>query len=209
MITETSSPRSSWKLRSSRHAEARVDEEVLALRAPLVRVHRDDQGQWSFDGPGLGPRPAKTALLGMVVDAWPHVAALSDLDSGAAAVWSWRRHGWAGEFDCRCGHCEPPVAMDLDRRTWPSDLWPDQLVSVEESALSGVTALADILATPGGIALLGPGSHHRTSDMMLPVALANVVRRWPHTMQALRSLRQGRGMRWNPDTLYWHEYELS
>ncbi len=41
---------------------------------------------------------------------------------------------------------------------------------------------------------------------MAPVALANVIRRWPHTMQALRTVREGYGMRWNSEELNWHEY---
>lgn len=209
MVTETISPRARWKLSSPPDTEVRVDADVLALRAPLVRVHRDNHGVWSFDGPGEAPRPAKRAMLRAVVDAWPHVSALSELDSGTAVVWSWRQHGWAHEFVCKCGGCEQPVAVDLDRRTWPQDLWPNQLVSVEESALSGRVALVDILATPGGIALLGPGGHRRTSDLMTPVAVVNVIRRWPHTMQPLRALQDGRGMRWNQDTLCWHEYQLA
>jgi hypothetical protein len=198
-----------WKLSSPPDTQVRVDEDVLTMRAPLVRVHRADSGEWSFDGPGVAPRPAKTASLGAVAHAWPHVCALSQLDSGAAAVWSWRQHGWAGEFECRCGNCDRPVAADLDRRNWPSDLRPDQIVSVELIALSGRVELADILTTPGGIALLGPGDHRRTSDTMTPVAVVNVIRRWPHTMQALRALGEGRGMRWSPDTLHWHEYVLA
>lgn len=209
MVSDTMSLHAKWKLSSPPDAEARVDKDVLALRAPLVRVHRDGLGAWSFDGPGATPRPAKTVLLREVVDAWPHVSALSELDSDAAVVWSWQQHGWVREFVCGCGRCDQPVATDLDRRSWPSDLWPNQLVSVEESALSGRVALVDILATPGGIAFLGPGMHRRTSDLMTPVAVANVIRRWPHTMQALRALQDGRGMRWNPDTLYWHEYRIA
>jgi hypothetical protein len=209
MFPETISRPARWKLGSPPDTEVRVDEDVLALRAPLVRVHRDGRGKWSFDGPGGAPRPAKKALLAAVVDAWPHVCALSELDIGSGAVWSWQQHGWASEFDCRCGGCRPPVAVDLDRRSWPSDLSPNQLVSVEESALTGRTALVDILATPGGIALLGPGGHRRTSDLMTPVAMVNVLRRWPHTMQPLRALQDGRCMRWNPDTLNWHEYLIA
>ncbi len=186
--------------------EVQVDEDVLALRAPLVRVHRDEAGRWRFDGPGAPPRPAVTTLLSAVRDAWPHVCALVELEPGTSAVWSWDKHGWAGEFECRCGSCEQPVACDLDRRTWPTELHPDHIVSVEQTALAGQVSLTDILSTPGGIALLGPGAQRRTSDEMAPVALANVIRRWPHTMRALRSVRDGHGMRWNPDQLNWHEY---
>lgn len=198
-----------WKLAAPPETEVRVDQEVLALRAPLVRVSRDDTGGWSFDGPGVTPRPTQKTLLGAVVGAWPHVSALSDLDIGEAAVWSWHRHGWSGEFECRCGGCDQPVPADLDRTTWPSDLPPDRLVSVEQTALSGQVSLIDIISTPGGIALLGPGEHRRTSDRMTPVAVANVIRRWPHTMQALRSVQDGRGMRWNATGLNWHEYVVS
>ena len=203
------SQKTEWTLATAPDAAVRVDEDVLALRAPLVRVHRDAEGAWSFEGPGGTRRPAKTTLLGAVVSAWPHVAALSELDSGSAAVWSWKQHGWAGEFECRCGSCEKPVASDLDRTSWPSDLQPNRIVSVENTALSGQVGLTDIIATPGGTALLGPGSHHRSSDQMAPIALANVIRRWPHTMQALRSLQEGRGLRWNPEQLNWQEYVLS
>jgi len=198
-----------WKLKTPPEAEVHVDEDVLAMRAPLVRVHRDDQGAWSFDGPGRPPKPAKKTMLSAVVGAWPHVAALSDLDTGCAAVWSWRQHGWASEFECRCGNCEQPVAADIDRTSWPSELQPHTIVSVEQAALSGQIPLTDIISTPGGIALLGPGDHRRTADLMAPVALANVVRRWPHTMQALRALREGRGMRWNEKGLNWHEYVIA
>jgi hypothetical protein len=198
-----------WKLKTPPDAQVSVDEDVLALRAPLVRVHRDDKGTWSFDGPGSTPRPAQKTLLGAVVGAWPHVAALSDLDIGSTVVWSWSRHGWSREFECHCGHCDEPVAADLDRKTWPADLDPNRIVSVEQTALSGQVALTDIIFTPGGVALLGPGDHHRTSDMMAPVAVANVIRRWPHTMQAMRMLNDGRGMRWNPDGLHWQEYLIA
>ncbi|WP_460957481.1 hypothetical protein [Parasphingorhabdus pacifica] len=195
-----------WKLGSPPDAEVRVDQEVLAMRAPLVRVHRDEGGAWAFDGPGREPRPAKRTVLSAVVGAWPHVAALSHLDNGTAAVWSWNRHGWTSEFDCRCGSCDQPVAADLDRSTWPADLQPNDLVSVEQTALAGQVPLLDIIHTPGGIAMLGPGGHRRTSDQMTPVAVANVIRRWPHTMQALRSLDEGRGVSWNEEKLNWHEY---
>lgn len=191
---------------SPAETEVLVDEEVLGLRAPLVRVHRDEAGTWSFDGPGAAPRPAVKTLLSAVRNAWPHVCALVELDPGTSAVWSWERHGWVAEFECRCGSCEQPVPSDLDRRSWPTDLHPEHIVSVEHAALSGQVALSDILSTPGGIALLGPGTQRRTSDQMAPVAVANVIRRWPHTMRALRSVRDGHGMRWNPEALNWHEY---
>lgn len=197
-----------WKLKAPPETEVNVDEDVLAMRAPLVRVHRDDTGGWSFDGPGAATASKRT-VLGAVVGAWPHVAALSELDSGGAVIWSWRQHGWASEFECKCGGCEQPVASDIDRRAWPADLEPQSIVSVEQAALSGQVTLSDILHTPGGIALLGPGEHHRTADMMTPVAVANVIRRWPHCMQALRSLKDGRGMRWNPEALNWHEYVVA
>ncbi|GAA0538272.1 hypothetical protein GCM10011581_05240 [Saccharopolyspora subtropica] len=198
-----------WKLTTPPESEVHVDTDVLAMRAPLVRVHRDDEGTWSFDGPGQAPRPSKKTVLSAVVGAWPHVAALSDLDRGGAVVWSWKHHGWASEFACRCGNCEQPVATDIDRGSWPSDLQPHIIVNVEQAALSGQVSLTDMISTPGGIALLGPGDHRRTADVMTPVALANVIRRWPHTMQALRALKEGRGMRWNPENLSWHEYVVS
>ncbi|MER7010896.1 hypothetical protein ABT324_05655 [Saccharopolyspora sp. NPDC000359] len=198
-----------WKLNAPPESEVHVDADVLAMRAPLVRVHRDDTGTWSFDGPGKEPRPSKKTLLSAVVGAWPHVAALTDLGTGAAAVWSWKQHGWASEFECQCGSCDQPVASDIDRRSWPEELQPHTILSVEQAALSGQTALTDIVSTPGGTALLGPGDHRRTADLMTPVALANVIRRWPHTMQALRMLKEGRGMRWNPEGLNWHEYVLA
>ena len=184
-----------WKLSTSPESEVLVDTDVLAMRSPLVRVHRDAKGTWSFDGPGQRPRPNKTAMLSAVVGAWPHVAALSDMDTGRAVVWSWKQHGWAAEFECKCGDCEQPVASDIDRQSWPAELQPHTVVSVEQAALSGQVSLTDIVSTAGGVALLGPGDHRRTSDLMAPVALANVIRRWPHTMQALRMLHEGRGMR--------------
>ncbi|RCW42834.1 hypothetical protein DFQ14_10890 [Halopolyspora algeriensis] len=195
-----------WKLRTPPQTEVWVDEDVLAMRAPLVRVHRDDAGTWLFDGPGEPPRPASRTHLSAVAGAWPHVAALTELNSGDSVVWSWEQHGWTSEFECRCGNCAQPVATDLDRSTWPSELHPEYLASVESTALSGQIMLTDILATPGGIALLGPGGQNRTSEEMTPVALANVIRRWPHTMRALRAVRDGHGMRWNPEELNWHEY---
>lgn len=198
-----------WKLSAPPDLEVHVDTDVLAMRAPLVRVHRDEAGTWSFDGPGQTPRPSKKTVLSAVLGAWPHVAALSDLGAGAAAVWSWKQHGWASEFACECGSCEQPVASDIDRRSWPQELQPHTIVSVEQAALSGQVALTDIISTPGGTALLGPGDHRRTADLMTPVALANVIRRWPHTMQALRMLKDGRGMRWNPEGLNWHEYVVA
>ena len=198
-----------WKLGTSPGTAVEVDEDVLALRAPLVRVRRDDEGAWFFDGPGEVPRPSTRTTLGAVVGAWPHVTALSTLDSGDAAIWSWARHGWTSEIECQCGECDQPVAADLDRGTWPSDLRPDRVVSVENTALSGQEPLSDILSTPDGIALLAPGGHHRTSDQMAPVAMANVIRRWPHTMQALRSLKPNRGMRWNAEALNWAEYQTA
>ena len=200
---------SEWKLNTPPDAEVHVDTDVLALRAPLVRVRRDDAGTWSFTGPAADPRPTKRTVLSAVVGAWPHVSALTDLESGGGAVWSWTKHGWAGEFECTCGNCEQPVATDIDRKSWPEELQPHNVVSVEKAALSGEVPLTDIIDTPGGTALLGPGDHRRTADLMTPVALANVVRRWPHTMQALRSLQKGRGMRWNPENLNWHEYVIA
>lgn len=199
----------SWKLESPPDTEVRVDQDVLALRAPLVQVHRDDEGVWIFDGPGAVPRPAHTTALGNVVGAWPHVAGLSGLDAGGSAVWSWQRHGWTTDSDCDCGSCVQPAPTDLSRDIWPPDLHPHHLVSVERTALTGQVELVDILATPGGTVLLGPGSHRRTSELMTPVAMANVLRRWPHTMQALRSLHEGRGMRWNTEDLNWHEYVIA
>ncbi|GAB2660821.1 hypothetical protein GCM10027271_19460 [Saccharopolyspora gloriosae] len=198
-----------WKLNTPPEAEVLVDTDVLSLRAPLVRVHRDDTGTWSFSGPEGETRPTKRTMLSAVVGAWPHVAALSDLDVGGGVVWSWAKHGWAGEFECRCGNCDQPVAADLDRRTWPPDLHPNTLISVEKTTLSGQVPLTDILSTPGGIAFLGPGDHRRTSELMTPVAVANVIRRWPHTMQALRAAKEGRGLGWNPHGMNWHEYVLA
>lgn len=198
-----------WKLKSPPNAEVHVDQDVLAMRSPLVRVHRDDAGGWSFDGPGEQPRPGSRTQLSAVVGAWPHVAALTGLEAGGAVIWSWRQHGWTSEFVCECGHCEQPVATDVDRASWPAELQAHSIVSVEQVALSGQVPLSDIMYTPGGIALLGPGGHQRTSDVMTPVALANVVRRWPHSMQALRVLQAGRGVGWNPDELNWHEYVLA
>ncbi|SDW66117.1 hypothetical protein SAMN05216215_1004276 [Saccharopolyspora shandongensis] len=198
-----------WKLNTPPESEVNVDADVLAMRAPLVRVHRNDEGTWSFDGPGRNPRPSKKTMLSAVVGAWPHVAALSDLDTGGAAVWSWKQHGWASEFKCECGSCEQPVAADIDRNSWPAELQPHSILSVEQVALSGQAPLTDIISTPGGIALLGPGDHRRSADLMTPIALANVIRRWPHTMQALRALKEGRGMRWNQQQLNWHEYVLA
>lgn len=198
-----------WKLDTPPDTQVRVAEDVLALRSPLVRVHRDDEGSWSFQGPGTEMDEKNVTSLRSVVEAWPHVAGLSYLEPEKTALWSWEQHGWTGEFECHCGSCEPPVAADLDRHTWPSDLQPNRLVSVEQLALSGQVALANIIATPGGTALLGPGDQRRTSDEMAPVATANVLRRWPHTMQALRSLREGRGMRWNPEDLNWQEYLIA
>lgn len=198
-----------WKLGAEPDVMVHVDQNVLAMRAPLVRVHRDNTGSWSFDGPGAVPRPSRQTLLSAVVGAWPHVAALSDLDRGEAAVWSWKQHGWSGENACNCGSCEVPVASDLDKVNWPKDLQPNRIVSVEQMALSGQVELTDILASPGGTALLGPGDHRRTSDQMAPVALANVIRRWPHTMHAFRALREGHGLRWDRDNLNWQEYMIA
>ncbi len=195
-----------WKLASPPETAVAVDSDVLAMRVPLVRVYRDEGGAWFFDGPGEVPRPATTTTLAAVVGAWPHVLALSTLDIDDSAIWSWARHGWTSEIECSCGECDQPVAADIDRGTWPSELRPDRVVSVENTALSGQEPLTDILSTPGGIALLAAGGHHRTSDQMAPVALANVIRRWPHTMQALRTLKPNRGMRWNSEELNWGEY---
>lgn len=195
-----------WKLDTPPETEVQVDEEVLTLRAPLVAAHRDNTGGWSFDGPGNGPRTARTTLLRAVVGAWPHVAGLTGLTNGATAVWSWRLHGWSGDNDCQCGHCAQAVPADLDRNSWPADLDPEALLSVEKVALTGQAELTDIIATPGGTALLGPGDHHRTSDQMTRIATANVLRRWPHTMHALQALQEERGLRWNTQDLNWHEY---
>lgn len=200
------SENSESKMDTSSRAEVFVDEDVLALRAPLVRVEREQKGTWIFDGPGEQPRPRVQTLLGAVVNAWPHVLALADLHPGTCAIWSWPDHGWAGEFECTCGDCEQPMPADLDRRTWPSELDPEDIVSVEETALAGQVSLSDILYASGRIALLGPGDQNRTSEEMAPVALANVIRRWPHTMRALRSLRDGYVLRWNSQSLNWNEY---
>lgn len=197
-----------WKLSTPPESSVRVDTEVLAMRAPLVRVHRDEEGTWSFDGPET-PKQAKQTKMQAVIGAWPHVAALDDLDAGGAAVWSWRQHGWASEFECECGSCEQPVAGDIDRKSWPAELQPHTIISVEQTALSGQRPLTDIIRTEGGTAMLGPGDHRRTVDLMTPVAMANVIRRWPHTMQALKMLAEGRGMRWNQEALNWHEYVLA
>ncbi|KEI43324.1 hypothetical protein GU90_16290 [Saccharopolyspora rectivirgula] len=197
-----------WRLKSPPEEPVQVDRDVLAMRAPLVRVCRDGRGSWAFQGPGQPPKPTQQTTLGAVVGAWPHVAALAGLGHGDAAVWSWRQHGWAAET-CECGNCDPPVASDIDRGSWPAELQPHRLVSVEKAALTGQVPLTDIIDTPDGIALLGPGDHRRTADLMAPVAMANVIRRWPHTMHALRALQEGRGMRWNPEGLNWHEYRVA
>ncbi|WP_017976386.1 hypothetical protein [Actinopolyspora halophila] len=200
-ITET-------KLDASLRTEVSVDEEVLSLQAPLVLVRRDEQGGWFFEGPGgADSGSAVLTVLGAVVNAWPHVAALTELQPGSSAVWSWQSHGWTSEFECTCGECEQPKPVDLDRRSWPTELDPETIVSVEESALAGQVTLSDILHTSGRIALLGTGEQNRSSEEMTSVALANVIRRWPHTMRALRSVRPGYLLRWNPDSLNWHEYE--
>lgn len=196
-----------WKLDTPPDTQVQVDEEVLTLRAPLVAAHRDPVGGWVFNGPGANHR-TRTTLLEAVVHAWPHVAGLNDLPPGATATWSWRHHGWTSEAGCRCGSCNQAVPTDIDHSTWPADLDPEALLSVEKSTLTGQTELTDIVATPGGTALLGPGDHHRTSDQMTHVATANALRRWPHTMQALRALQDARGMRWNPEELNWQEYVL-
>ncbi|QUH00331.1 hypothetical protein HUO13_05405 [Saccharopolyspora erythraea] len=198
-----------WKLKTPPDTEVAVAEDVLGMRVPLVRVRRDGGGGWSFFGPGDEEGPTKRTVLSAVVGAWPHVSALAELEAGSVAVWSWTQHGWTGEFECRCGECQQPVAADLDRKTWPSDLHPHHIVSVEQTALSGQVVLADIISTEGGIALLGPGEHRRTSEKMTPVAVANVIRRWPHTMHALRALNEGRGMRWNSEGMAWHEYVIA
>lgn len=197
-----------WKLDTQPETEVRVGEDVLALRAPLVRVHRDASGTWSFDGPGTTPRPGKKTLLGAVVGAWPHVAGLSNLDADSVAVWSWQKHGWSTDIECPCGECDRPVPADLDRRSWPSELDPDHLVGVEQTALSGQVGLTEIVSTSDGIAFLGPGQYRRTKEQMTTVALANAIRRWPHTMQALRALTAGRGMRWDANALNWNEYVI-
>ncbi|WP_019853273.1 hypothetical protein [Actinopolyspora mortivallis] len=199
-ITET-------KLDASSRTEVSVDEDVLALRSPLVQVRRDEQGSWFFEGPGGSSDSTVRTVLGAVVNAWPHVAALGDLEPGRSAIWSWHDHGWTSEFECTCGECEQPAPVDLDRRSWPADLDPEALVSVEETALSGQVVLSDILYTSGRIALLGVGEQNRSSEEMTSVAMANVIRRWPHTMRALRSVRSGYLLRWNPESLNWHEYE--
>lgn len=197
-----------WKLESPPETQVQVDEEVLTLRAPLVAAHRDTAGGWTFNGPSNGPRSTRTTLLNAVAAAWPHVAGLTGLNPGGTAVWSWRNHGWTGHTECRCGECAHLAPVDLDRTTWPSELDPESLLSVEKSTLTGQSELTDIVATPGGTAFLGPGDHHRTSDQMTLVATANVLRRWPHTMHALRALQQKHGMRWNTQDLNWHEYAL-
>lgn len=199
-------PGNQWKLKSAPETPVHLDENVLAMRAPLVRVRCGEDGSWTCEGPNPGQAAPQKTMLSAVVSAWPHVAALSGLDAGGCVVWSWRQLGWADENGCQCGECEKPVATDIDRSSWPEDLQPHTVVSVENVALTGQTPLTDILHTSGGIALLGAGDHRRTSDLMSPVAMANAVRRWPHTVHALRMLQESRGMRWNFDELNWHEY---
>lgn len=200
---------SQWKLQSPPETPVNLDENVLAMHSPLVRVRCEQDGSWTCVGPQPNTvEPAKTSLSA-VVSAWPHVAGLSALTRGGCVVWSWRQQGWAEEDGCQCGQCETPVATDIDRSVWPEDLQAHSIVSVENVALTGQTPLTDILHTSGGIALLGEGDHRRTSDLMSPVAMANAVRRWPHIVRALRMLGESRGMRWDFDELKWHEYLIA
>lgn len=198
-----------WKLPTPPDAPAHVDEEVLALRAPLVRVHRTEDGTWCFDGHGAWPRSTRQIPLGAVVQAWPHVCALSPLEPGAGAVWSWHKHGWAREFHCTCGTCESPKPADLDRGMWPEDMEPDRILNVEQAVLTGQTTLTDMRCTSAGVSLHGPAEQERQDEAMTPVAAANAVRRWPHTMRALQSLNKGRGMYWDGENLNWREYRAA
>ncbi|MHA6802549.1 hypothetical protein [Salinifilum ghardaiensis] len=198
-----------WKLQSPPGTPVDLDANVLAMRVPLVRVRCEESGTWTCAGPDADEASWQRTTLSAVVTAWPHIAALSNMEPGGSVVWSWPEMGWADEDGCTCGECPRPVATDVDRTAWPENLQPDTVVSVENVALTGQTPLVDILHTQGGIALIGEGDHRRTVDLMSPVAMANVVRRWPHTVQALRMLQELRGMRWNFDELNWREYRLA
>jgi hypothetical protein len=197
---------SPWKFATPPETGVQVDENVLALQAPLVRVHRDPQGGWYFDGPGEPPRPSRTTRFDAVVQAWPHVACLSHVDPGGLAVWSWVQHSWVVEGQCQCGDCERPRATDLDSTTWPSQMNPEDLVSVDSAALTGQVELVEMRASEGRASFHGPGDG---AAQMTPVALANVFRRWPYAMAAYRALSDGRAMYWNSDDLHWSEYVLT
>ncbi|APU13035.1 MULTISPECIES: hypothetical protein [Actinoalloteichus] len=197
-----------WKLTTSPTTEVQVAEDVVALRAPLVRVARNEDGVWSFFGPGETDGPTRATTLGGVVDAWPHVAGLSDLRTGTTAVWHWGQHGWAVGGGCTCGQCGEPQAADIDRQVWPDDVPPNRPVLVEKSVLSGQTPLTDLRGESGNTIVLGPGEQQRQADEMVAIAIVDVVRRWPHTLHALRALQEGRGMEWNAEALNWQEYEL-
>ncbi len=197
-----------WKLATSPTTEVQVAEDVVALKAPLVRVDRDEDGTWSFFGPGSDETSTRSTTLGGVVDAWPHVAGLTDLNNGSSAVWHWAQHGWAVGGGCTCGQCSDPVAADLDRQSWPDALPPNRPVLVERRVLSGEVRLSDLRQEDGNLLVLGPGEQQRTAEEMVAIAIVDVVRRWPHSMHALRALQEGRGMEWNPEALNWQEYEL-
>lgn len=200
---------SPWKFDTPPETQVRVDENVLALQAPLVCVHRDGAGGWFFDGPGEAPRPARTTRFEAVVQAWPHVACLSHVDRGGFAVWSWVQHSWVIEGECHCGSCERPRVTDLDRANWPPEMDPEGLISVESAALTGQVELVEMRASAGRTALLGPGGSDGAAAQMTPVALANVFRRWPYAMAAYRALHDGRAMYWNNEDLHWSEYVLA
>lgn len=205
--TPANQPRN-WKLDTPPETPVQVAHDVIALAAPLVRASRDADGTWLFAGPVDPGEEVQTTMLSAVVSAWPHVAGVPTLTAGGTAIWQWAEHGWSTGVDCRCGTCTDPHAADIAADDWPVELDAESDTWVELAALEGRVPLSDLRRNEYGVAISGPGTHQRSEDDVTTVPMISIVRRWPHTILALRALQPGRGMRWRPEVLNWQEYEL-
>lgn len=197
-----------WKLDTPPETPVQVALDVIALAAPLVRASRGADGTWLFAGPTDPGDEIQTTLLSAVVSAWPHVAGVPNLDAGTSATWQWSDHGWSTGLPCDCGNCPDPRGHDISAQDWPVELDAEAETWVELAALEGRVPLSDLRRNEFGVAISGPGTHQRSEDDVTTVPLISIVRRWPHTILALRALQPGRGMRWRPEMLNWQEYEL-
>ncbi|MCP2259624.1 hypothetical protein LX15_003329 [Streptoalloteichus tenebrarius] len=195
-----------WPLDSPPGIKVAVAQELVELRAPLVNVSRDDEGDWTFRGPGAGDDQVTAMTLADVVNAWPHVASLDELRPGAVALWDWAGNGWQIGFPVSTA---PPKAVDLDEDRWPL-LGPDSHAVVERAVVTGERPLTDIQRDEEGFSYVGPEqtAEPNPEDYLL-VPLADAVRRWPHSLPVVLALEPGEGVEWHHDAQQWESYRFT
>ncbi|SHG37030.1 hypothetical protein [Streptoalloteichus hindustanus] len=195
-----------WLLDSPPDTQVVVAQELVELRAPLVNVSRDDEGAWSFRGPGAAGEQTTVLALADVVNAWPHVASLDELRPGAVALWDWSGNGWQIGFPATT---DPVRGVDLDEAKWPV-LGEDAHAVVERAVVTGERPLTDIQRDEEGFSYVGPEqAADPTPEDYLLVPLADVVRRWPHSLPVVVALEVGEGVEWRHDAQQWESYRFT